>query len=254
MDRPTIRNVQKVGNKRRRSEPWRVLREAAERLSSRQRSMPMGLKVIGAGWGRTGTLSLKLALEQLGFGPCHHMVEMFRRPATAPLWLEAHEGRADWDAIFADYASMTDFPGVRYWREIIAHYPEAKVVLTVRDPGSWFESARATVLKREGPARQPPPMLARFFETMLESVPNPEDREVMIEDFNRHNAEVIAVVPKERLLVYEVKQGWAPLCAFLGVPEPANPFPRENAREAFNARGVDRSGMPDLSELDRARS
>ena len=212
----------------------------------------MGLKVIGAGWGRTGTMSLKLALEQLGFGPCHHMVEMFRRPDTAPLWVAAHEGKPDWDAIFEGYNSMTDFPGVRYWREIVDYYPDAKVVLTLRDPDKWFESAQATILKRDGAARQPPPMLARFFETMLGDLPERvADRAVMIDFFNRHNADVMAAIPKDRLLVYEVKQGWEPLCDFLGVPVPSTPFPRENTREAFNARGHDERGMPDLSELDR---
>jgi hypothetical protein len=215
----------------------------------------MALKVIGAGWGRTGTLSLKLALEQLGFGPCHHMVEMFRRPETAALWIAAHEGRPDWEAIFAGYSSMTDFPGVRYWRELVAYYPDAKVVLTLRDPDKWFESAQATILAPRGPARTPPPMLARFFETMLGDLPGgPNDRAATIDFFNRHNAEVMATVPKERLLVYEVKQGWEPLCKFLDAPVPEGPFPRENTREAFQARQVGADGMPDLSELDRRKA
>src|SRR5438874_1357902 len=102
----------------------------------------MALKVIGSGLGRTGTMSLKLALEQLGFGPCHHMVEMFKRPQSAALWIAAAEGKPDWDAIFEGYASMTDYPGVRYWRELIALFPDARVVHTIRDPDAWFESTQ----------------------------------------------------------------------------------------------------------------
>ena len=213
----------------------------------------MALKVIGSGLGRTGTMSLKLALEQLGFGPCHHMVEMFKRPQTAPLWIAAAEGRPDWDAIFEGYASMTDYPGVRYWRELISLYPDAKVVHTVRDPDAWFDSTQATIFAPNALATgSPPPLLARFFETMTADIAEGmHDRAYMTAYMRRHDAEVLATVPKERLLVYEVKQGWAPLCAFLGVAEPAGPFPRENTREIFAARSHDDRGMPDLRELDR---
>jgi hypothetical protein len=211
----------------------------------------MALKVIGTGWGRTGTLSLKLALEQLGFGPCHHMVEVFGRPETAALWVAAAEGRPDWEAIFQGYASMTDYPGVNYWRELIARYPDARVVHTMRDPDSWFESAKATVFSAQSPAHSPPPMMARFFETMMGALPADQgDRATMIEMFNRHNAEVMATVPKERMLVYEVKQGWGPLCAFLGVAEPEAPFPRENSRTDFAAR-LEHGPGPDPAAIRR---
>ena len=212
----------------------------------------MALKVIGSGLGRTGTLSLKLALEQLGFGPCHHMVEMFKRPQTAPLWVAAAEGRPDWDAMFEGYASMTDYPGVRYWRELISLYPEAKVVHTVRDPDAWFDSTQATIFAPNALVAEAPPPLARFFETMTADIAvGMHDRAFMTAYMRRHDAEVLATVPQDRLLVYEVKQGWGPLCVFLGVAEPEGPFPRENSREAFAAREHDEHGMPDLSELDR---
>ena len=212
----------------------------------------MALKVIGSGLGRTGTMSLKLALEQLGFGPCHHMMEMFRRPDTASLWVAAAEGRPDWEAIFDGYASMTDYPGVRYWRELVALYPDAKVVHTVRDPDAWFDSTQATIFAPDTPATAPPPPLARFFETMTADIAEGmHDRAYMTAYMRRHDAEVQATVPKHRLLVYQVGQGWGPLCDFLGVATPDGPFPRENTREAFTARGHDEHGMPDLSELDR---
>jgi hypothetical protein len=214
----------------------------------------MTLKVIGSGLGRTGTMSLKLALEQLGLGPCHHMVEMFKRPQTAPLWVAAYEGRPDWDAIFDGYVSMTDYPGVRFWRELIERYPDAKVVHTMRDPDAWFESTQATIFAPGTPATSPPPPLARFFEAMVSDISEGmNDRAYMIDYFNRHNAEVLATIPRQRLLVYEVSQGWGPLCDFLGVPAPDGPFPRENTREAFASRGRDEHGMPDLSELERRR-
>ncbi len=107
----------------------------------------MALAVIGAGLGRTATFSLKFALEHLGLGPCYHMSEVFagsRR--NVPLWLDAIDGQPDWDAIFAGFRSTTDYPACNYWRELAAHYPDAKVVLTVRDPDSWFDSVSETIL------------------------------------------------------------------------------------------------------------
>lgn len=107
----------------------------------------MSLQVLGAGLGRTGTLSLKFALEHLGFGPCYHATEVAANMRTAlPLWNAAERGAADWSAIFAGYRSSTDHPGCYYWRQLIEVYPQAKVVLTVRDPDSWFESVTQTIL------------------------------------------------------------------------------------------------------------
>ena len=103
----------------------------------------MALKVIGSGLGRTGTLSLKLALEQLGLGPCHHMVEVFMHPESIPLWVAAGAGKADWPAIFSGYQSMVDYPGCKFWRELIDYYPDAKVLHSIRDPERWFESTQA---------------------------------------------------------------------------------------------------------------
>src|SRR3954452_7833833 len=101
----------------------------------------MALKVIGAGFGRTGTLSLKIALEQLGFGPCYHMLEVIANPPFAEYWAQAAEGRMpDWDEVFRGYVSAVDWPSADYWSALAAHYPQGKVILTVRDPESWFRS------------------------------------------------------------------------------------------------------------------
>ncbi|MEO5492979.1 MAG: sulfotransferase family protein [Sphingomonas sp.] len=111
----------------------------------------MALDVIGSGLGRTGTKSLQTALNMLGLGPCHHMVEVFAHPDSVALWIEAGKGRPDWDAIFAAYRSAVDYPGAAYWRELSAYYPDAKVIHTVRDPDLWFDSTQATIFAPDGP-------------------------------------------------------------------------------------------------------
>ena len=125
----------------------------------------MALKVIGAGLGRTGTLSLKLALEHLGFGPCYHMSEMLSQLRShLPLWIESAKGRPQWDTIFRDYQSSTDYPGCMFWRDLAAYYPGAKIVLSTRDPERWFESGAATVFSDPHRARfESNPMMAEFF-------------------------------------------------------------------------------------------
>ncbi|HTX04307.1 MAG TPA: sulfotransferase [Steroidobacteraceae bacterium] len=112
----------------------------------------MGLKIVGTGLGRTGTKSMQTALKMLGFGPCHHMLEVFQHPQSMEQWIDAGEERADWDAIFNDYNSAVDYPSAAYWRELIGHYPNAKVLLTVRDPDEWFDSVQATILAPRGDA------------------------------------------------------------------------------------------------------
>lgn len=205
----------------------------------------MGLRVIGSGLGRTGTLSTKLALEQLGFAPCHHMVEVFMHPETIPLWVAAGDGRPDWDAIFDGYASMVDHPGCGYWRELMDHYPDAKVLHTVRDPDKWFDSTQATIFN---PDRPPPPEgtpMRAFFDQLYGWYGGDmHDRAFMTDFFRRHTEAVVAGVPKDRLLVFEVAQGWAPLCDFLGVAAPDTPFPRENSTDQFKAN-LDAPSSPD---------
>jgi len=201
----------------------------------------MALKVVGTGLGRTGTLSMKHALEQLGFGPCHHMVEVFAHPESVPLWIAAAQGKPDWDSIFKDYSAMVDYPGCKYWRELVAYYPDAKVLLTIRDADSWFESTQATIFAPGSLAVMPQGPLKPFFESIISAFDGHlHDRAYMTDYFRRHTEEVIRTVPKDRLLVYQVGEGWDRLCAFLGVPVPATPYPSENSREEFRARAASR--------------
>ena len=199
----------------------------------------MALKVVGSGLGRTGTMSLKLALEQLGFSRCYHMVEVFMNPPHAPLWTAAAEGKPQWDTIFEGYAATVDYPGAAFWRQIWEHYPDAKVLHSVRDPEKWFESTQATIFSPRSPARQSalPPEMQKFFGTVLGTFGDKiNNKEFMIDHFKRHTDDVIKTVPKDRLLVYEASHGWEPLCKFLDVPVPSTPFPRENTREQFIGR------------------
>jgi hypothetical protein len=197
----------------------------------------VALKIVGSGLGRSGTMSMKLALEQLGFGPCHHMIEVFQHPETMALWVDAAEGRPDWDLIFKDYASMVDYPGCRFWRELADSYPDARVLHTVRDPDEWFDSTQATIFAPGSFADNPPPHLAKFFGVIRAAFGDHiHDRAFMTDYFARHSATVEATIPKDRLLVYEAGEGWERLCAFLGVPVPQTPFPRTNTRDEFRAR------------------
>jgi hypothetical protein len=204
----------------------------------------MALKVVGSGLGRTGTKSLQTALNMLGFGPCHHMVEVFAHPESMPLWVAAGAGRPDWDAIFAGYQSMVDYPGAAYWRELAAYYPDAKVLHSVRDPDHWFESTQATIFAPDGGAAQAMssdgPMSAFFKSFSAAFRDHLHDRAFLIDYFQRHTSEVKSAIPPERLLVYEVGQGWEPLCKLLGVAIPDAPYPTENSRADFVGRNLGR--------------
>jgi hypothetical protein len=195
-------------------------------------------------------MSMKRALEQLGFGPCHHMVEVFAHPESVPLWVAAAEGRPDWDLIFKDYQSMVDYPGAAYWRQLADHFPEAKVLLTVRNPDSWFESTQATIFAPSSMSANPPPTMKTFFSSITGDFGDRiHDRDFMVDYFRRHSAAVQAAIPPERLLVYQAGEGWERLCAFLGVPTPETPFPSENTRADFTARV--RSGPIDAEAMKR---
>jgi hypothetical protein len=197
----------------------------------------VGLQVIGSGVGRTGTNSLKLALEWLSFGPCHHMTDVLTDPRRAHMWIAAFEGHADWEAIFEGYNSVVDAPGCRFWRELAKQYPQAKVLHSVRDADEWFDSTQTSVFAPDSHSLNPQPPYDRFFEHNLRPFRDHiHDRSFMTDYFRRHGAEVERTIPKDRLLVYEVGQGWEPLCAFLGVPVPQVPFPLTNTREEYAAR------------------
>ncbi len=197
----------------------------------------MALKVVGAGFGRTGTLSLKNALEKLGLGPCYHMMEVFPRPEHVAMWHRlAFENSMDWDLLFRDFQATVDWPSARWWREIAAHFPDAKVLLSVRDPESWYKSMIDTIYQpMKWPVPEGVPEIVRLQNEMVrkailtETFDNRfEDKAHAIEVFNRHTQEVRDTIDPARLLVFDVKEGWAPLCRFLEVPIPDEPFPRLN--------------------------
>ena len=207
----------------------------------------MPLKVVGSGLGRTGTKSMQTALAMLGFGPCHHMVEVFMHPESMQLWVDAGEGRPDWDLIFKDYHSAVDYPSAAYWRQIAEHFPDAKVLHTVRDPDQWWESTQATIFSPASPAVQGQieGLPARFFASFMGPLrEHLQDRAWMTDHFRRHTEAVKAAIAPERLLIYEVGEGWDRLCAFLGVPVPAEPYPSENARAEFIGRAAAAGGDP----------
>ena len=197
------------------------------------------MRVIGAGFGRTGTLSLKRALEDLGFGPTYHMQEVMRRPSHIGTWLRyARTGDVDWDELFAGFGSGVDYPVSCVWEELASHYPDAKVLLTVRDPQQWWVSTASTIYR----------FRTTFPVWMLRLVPMTQqwvemtdrlvwdgifggrfaDRDHAVAIFEQHIEHVRATCPPERLLVFDVADGWEPLCTFLDVPVPLHPFPRLN--------------------------
>jgi len=200
----------------------------------------MSLKVIGAGFGRTGTLSLKTALEELGFGKCYHMVEILRKPDHMKYWTEIMQGSTGhWERLFHGYQSAVDWPVAAYYRNLMDVYPGAKVILTVRDPRSWHRSIMTTFYqaRREFVVRLTRilPVLNQFLSAMESSLWHGifqnrlEDRAHAIDVFNRHIEQVKRAVPQERLLVFEARHGWEPLCSFLGVPVPVNkPYPHKH--------------------------
>ncbi|WP_405231942.1 sulfotransferase family protein [Lentisalinibacter salinarum] len=199
----------------------------------------MTLSVIGTGVGRTGTYSLKLALNRLGVGPCHHMEEVLHNmPAQVPLWSAAAGGKPDWSRIYEGYGSAVDWPTAGFFRELAREYPSARFVLTLRDPERWADSFGATIYTLLAGRDQAPEEMRAWLD-MASSViartgfPPGLDRDGLVKAFTAHNDAVREAVPADRLLVFEVKQGWQPLCAFLGVPVPDEEFPRTNHREEF---------------------
>lgn len=213
--------------------------------------------MIGAGFGRTGTMSLKAALEDLGFGPCYHMVEVFENPGHISPWHAATHGEpVDWDSLLGGYEATVDWPACSFYKELMREYPDAKVLLSVRDPGRWYESTSNTIygVRRASTAS---PLMAAVFAVVGLFFPNMKRGARMVEDliwdgtfdgrfedcqhaievFERHNEEVVRSVPEDRLLVYEIKEGWEPLCEFLGVEVPADkPFPHLNDSGDFRRK------------------
>lgn len=204
----------------------------------------MSLKIIGAGFGRTGTLSLKAALEMLGFGPCYHMVEVFQNPDHMAIWSVAADGAPpDWRAFMKDYRAGVDWPVCHFWRELAGAFPQAKILLTERDADAWYESISKTIFEQLGRVEELAgvPVFGaqtRMAHTMLveKTFDGRLDRDHVVSVYRAHNESVKRTVPPERLLAYDVAQGWEPLCAFLGVAVPAAPFPHTNSTAEFRAK------------------
>ena len=195
----------------------------------------MEMQVVGAGVGRTGTHSLKLALEQLLGAPCHHMVEVFAHPEQVPIWTDAIEGRpVDWVALLADYAAVVDWPGGSFWPELTATYPDALVLLSVRDPEDWYRSASNTIfqgfLSDQLDNEWMTSVKKLFHDRFSDDLDNPT---AMMDAFVRHNDAVRAAIPASRLLEWSPGDGWAPICERLGVPVPEEPFPVTNTTDEF---------------------
>ena len=199
----------------------------------------MSIEVIGAGFGRTGTLSLKFALEKLGFDKCYHMMEVERNPGHAQIWIDAARGiEPDWHRLFEGYKASVDWPSCNFWREQMAAFPQAKVILTRRDPKSWYKSVMSTIWPASNRPRDTEEgRLGR--ELAFGNIWRPifdermDDEAHVIAQYEAHNQRVIEGVPADKLLVYEPGQGWAPICEFLGVPEPDEPYPKTNTTEQF---------------------
>lgn len=201
------------------------------------------IRIVGAGVGRTGTASLKQALERLLGAPCYHMIEVFEHLEHVPIWHAAIRGEdVDWSRVLDGYAAIVDWPGAACWRSIAAAYPDALVLLSTRsDAETWYRSAKATILgdipeevKVARPEMQPfGDMVGDMFAALD---PNWRDRDAAMAAYERHNAAVRAEVPAERLVEWQPGDGWEPLCAALHVAVPDEPFPHTNTTEEFNAR------------------
>lgn len=206
------------------------------------------MKVIGAGFGRTGTTSLKAALEELGLGPAYSLTEVFENPEHVRFWESARRGEeVDWRGFLKGYEVAVDWPACAFYEELMEEFPEASVALTLRDPEPWYESMRATIYQLRKLTNGP--LTVRWAFTLAGMfAPGPagvarladrlvwedtfdgrfEDKNYAMEVFEANNEEVRHRVPPERLLVLDVREGWEPLCEFLGVEAPDKSFPRLN--------------------------
>jgi hypothetical protein len=197
------------------------------------------MQVIGAGVGRTGTYSLKAALESLGFGPCHHMkvvIEDMER--HVPLWENVLRGEVDWGSVYAGHQAAVDWPTATFFRELHGAYPNARFILGYRDPRTWVESFSETIFTALAGKDAAPPEVQPWMEMCLQVIKQagfelgmtPDELEA---SFIAHNEAVQSAIPAEQLLIFDVKEGWQPLCEFLGVPVPAGDLPRSNSRTEF---------------------
>ena len=205
----------------------------------------MTIEVIGAGFGRTGTLSLKFALEMLGFDKCYHMMEVMMNEGHVAQWRQAARGeKVEWCGLYQGYRATVDWPSASFWRELRFVYPDAKVILTLRDSEQWYTSVMNTIWKlsstalEQGESRGDQETIERALmgrEVIWNGVfgGRMKDKNHVIECFEQHNQEVIDSVPQEQLLVYRPGDGWKPLCEFLQKPVPDAKYPRVNSTEEF---------------------
>lgn len=211
----------------------------------------MVLHVIGAGLPRSGTLSLKHALEELGYGRCHHMEECWNSTERQMLWQRVfEEGYADWDNLFAGYGATVDAPACYVFDKLASYYPNAKVVLSTRDAQQWLKSLHAAMLNPDYYAQMAKSPIWQMMQPMmryhmreigielppgdLAAIGVPPD-EMLLAEREAHHALVMEKIPRERLLVFDVREGWGPLCRFLDKPVPKTPFPRVNSSSDFQA-------------------
>ena len=203
----------------------------------------MTMKLIGAGFGRTGTNTQKVVLEKLGLGPCYHMYEVMQHPGHVPLWYDAACGvLPDWNTLFEGFSSGVDWPVCSFWRELSEFYPDAKFILTPREEEAWYASINKTIFDTfrmpydpENPNNDLRLMTRKL---ILENTfdGNIEDKDHVLGVYRKHNAAVLADLPSDRVLTYDVKQGWPPLCEFLGVDVPEEDFPHTNTTKDFRER------------------
>ena len=204
--------------------------------------------------GRTGTMSLKHALEELGYSKCHHMIEVFQNPHQLQYWKDIAANKpVDFDKVFEGYQAVVDFPGSIFYKKLMQVYPEAKVILTQRDPEKWYKSVSDTIyqlprgfdrimMKLVGLFKPEVAKISRNLDFANEIVwldffqDKFQDKDFAIQKFVQWNEEVKKVVPAEKLLVFEIQNGWEPLCSFLEKPVPSTPFPRVNDTAEFKAR------------------
>lgn len=212
----------------------------------------MSIEILGTGLGRTGTFTLKLALEHLGFGRCYHMSELFQKPEGLYFFNKAEKGEmVKWNKLFEGYKSAVDYPVARYFRQLSEYYSDAKIIHTLRDPHEWYESAYKTIFMANNlpvkrilkfaslymfskEIRRRLPVLIYNRKLMkLEFGTNLKDKKKIIAKFESHTENVIKKIPSKRLLLFNPSDGWKPLCNFLGAKIPEANFPFSNTFEEF---------------------
>ncbi len=203
----------------------------------------MPLRVVGAGLGRTGTNSLKVALERLLGGPCYHMLELIERPGDTVYWERAAADEfVSWDWLRRDYVATVDFPAAMFWRELLADSPEAVVLLSTRESAQvWWDSFQRTILQAmsgEVPADRPDwaRRRAMTMSVLARLTPAWRNKAGATDAYERHSEEVRRAVPPDRLIDWRPGDGWPPICAPLGIAVPEDPFPHENTTSDFRAR------------------